>query len=96
MLKLPAVITAHWLRGTKACANQIHCVANKWPNGIKPTRAAALKAARLRLDVSWLAALTLDAPQLRSFSEDVADAAALAFLKQWKIILKERVNSRDH
>ena len=54
-MKVPDRITADWLRAWGACKEQVAVVEREWPNGARPLLATARKAARLGLDVNWLA-----------------------------------------
>ena len=63
----PPKITAEWLRAQHACSKQVETFAREWPAGAGITKANLLRAAALKLDLSWLARRVLAEPASEAY-----------------------------
>ena len=71
-----ARITADWLRQQGACADQVAIFAQHWPKGATITLRGLHKAARVGLDLDWLAERILNPTAWATY--DAARAPAWA------------------
>lgn len=62
-------VTARWLRSQSACPKQVKVFEREWPDGADLTLANFERAANLRLDLTWLAAVALSDGRWDAYSE---------------------------
>ena len=71
------LLTVRHLRLMSACPEQVDIFAAEWPDGVKLTRKALLRAVELRLDLQWFAIEMLDAPALAVYYKACDEARAV-------------------
>ena len=89
-------ISVKWLNEHNACKNQVTTFRKHFGSGdVRITRARLVRAARLRLDISWLAWRILPTPAWSKYQEAVLppwkkyhEATELALQKYWKELKK--------
>ena len=67
-------LTADMLREKNACHRQVAVFEKEWPNGVKTTKKAILRAVELELDIYWFAQRFLPAPAREAYLEATAIA----------------------
>lgn len=65
-------ITEEILRRKRACADQIAIFAGEWPEGCEVSEATLLRAAELKLDLTWFAEHFLPPPLWAEYRRQVA------------------------
>ena len=80
-------LTADMLREKNACNYQVAVFEKEWPDGIKITKKAILRAVELELDINWFAYQFLPAPIWKAYWKAIAlarKACEKAIASAWK------------
>ena len=73
-VELPAKITAKWLKSLGACKVAVKIFRKRWPKGAPVSPATVRRAAKLKLNIRWLAQEIVTPSTMKVYREATAPA----------------------